>query len=321
MRSRIQRRVTVFACTALAMLFLVVQSGTAQASSLPVSYNILSAAPYALVASSSPPGANDWSCKPSAAHPRPVVLVNGTFATMGENWAVISPVLKNAGYCVFAFNYGATWITTLTLGHISSINHIDKNAGELATFVNKVLSYTGAAKVDLVGHSQGGMMPNYYLKFLGGAAKVNALVGLAPSNHGTTLDGIVTFGWQLGTAIPTLMPFITTALAAGGIPAAADQMVGSAFINKLTSLPDTVSGVKYTVIATKYDEVVTPYASQFLSGANVTNITLQDQCSLDHSEHVSIAFDHIAAQDVLNALDPAHAVAPVCSSVLPLIGG
>ncbi|MBS1847339.1 MAG: alpha/beta fold hydrolase [Actinobacteria bacterium] len=288
---------------------------------MPVSYNILSAAPYALNANSSPPGSNDWNCKPTAAHPQPVILVNGTFATMGENWAVISPALKNAGFCVFAFNYGATWITTLTLGHISSINHIDQNAAELSTFVNKVLAATKASKVDLVGHSQGGMMPNYYLKFLNGAAKVNALVGLAPSNHGTTLDGIVTCGMQLGTALPTLMPFISTALAAGGIPAAADQMVGSAFMKKMATKPDTVPGVKYTVISTKYDEVVTPYTSQFLSGSNVTNIVLQNQCSLDHSEHVSIAFDHIATQDVLNALDPAHAKTPVCSSVLPLIGG
>ena len=55
--------------------------------------------------------------------------------------------------------------------------------------MTRVLAATGAAKVDLVGHSQGGMMPRYYLKFLGGAALVNRLVALAPSNHGTTLDG------------------------------------------------------------------------------------------------------------------------------------
>jgi hypothetical protein len=47
---------------------------------------------------------------------------------------------------------------------------------------------------------------------------------------------------------------------------------------------------------------VTPYTSAFLSGPRVTNVLLQSQCSLDHSEHISISFDHIALRDVLNAL-------------------
>jgi hypothetical protein len=32
-------------------------------------------------------------------------------------------------------------------------------------------------------------------------------------------------------------------------------------------------------------------------------------------------YDHIADADVLNALDPAHAVRPRCSLVLPVAGG
>ena len=48
------------------------------------------------------------------------------------------------------------------------------------------------------------MMPRYYLKFLGGAAFVNRLVALAPSNHGTTLDGLTAlvraFGAVFGRA-------------------------------------------------------------------------------------------------------------------------
>ena len=55
-----------------------------------------------------------------------------------------------------------------------------------------MLAKTGASQVDIVGHSQGGMMPGYYIKFLGGASKVHTLIGLAPSNHGTTIDGLQT---------------------------------------------------------------------------------------------------------------------------------
>ena len=52
-----------------------------------------------------------------------------------------------------------------------------------------MLAGTGASKVDIVGWSQGGMMPRYYINNLGGASKVNMLVGFAPSNFGTTWTG------------------------------------------------------------------------------------------------------------------------------------
>lgn len=53
-----------------------------------------------------PPGANDFDCKPSKAHPEPVVLLHGLFVTMSANWSYISPLLAERGYCVFALTYG-----------------------------------------------------------------------------------------------------------------------------------------------------------------------------------------------------------------------
>jgi triacylglycerol esterase/lipase EstA (alpha/beta hydrolase family) len=176
----------------------------------------------------------------------------------------------------------------------------------LADFVARVLAATGASQVDLVGHSQGGMMPRYYLQHLGGAAKVHALIGLSPSNHGTTLNGIFT----LTSYFPGSDAFLALC------PACRQQEAGSAFV---TGLAETVPGVAYTVIQSRNDEVVTPYASAFLAGA--TNITLQDQCALDQGEHLSMPYDHIADADVLSALDPAHPQHPPCTPVAPVAGG
>ncbi|MGW1033058.1 esterase/lipase family protein [Streptomyces antibioticus] len=263
-----------------------------------------SAAHSAPAAATTSSGWNDFSCKPSSAHPRPVVLVHGTLANSVDNWLVLAPYLKDRGYCVFSLDYGQ--LPGVPFFH--ALGPIDKSAEQLSAYVDKVLAATGAAKADLVGHSQGGMMPRYYLKFLGGAAKVNALVGIAPNNHGTTLGGLT-----------KLLPFFPGAedLLNAATPALAQQVVGSDFMTRLNAGGDTVPGVRYTVIATRYDEVVTPYRTQFLTGDNVRNVLLQDLCPLDLSEHALIGLvDKIAFHEVANALDPARATPTTCASVL-----
>ncbi|MFE5892533.1 esterase/lipase family protein [Streptomyces sp. NPDC002285] len=249
-------------------------------------------------------GWNDYSCKPSTAHPRPVVLVHGTFANSVDNWLGLAPYLKNRGYCVFSLDYGQ--LPGVPFFH--ALGPIDKSAEQLSAYVDKVLAATGAAEADLVGHSQGGMMPRYYVKFLGGATKVNALVGIAPNNHGTTLGGLA-----------NLLPYFPGAedLLSTATPALAQQMAGSAFMTKLNEGGDTVPGVRYTVIATKYDEVVTPYRTQFLNGPDVKNVLIQDRCAVDLSEHALLGLtDRIAFHEVVNALDPARATPTTCASVI-----
>lgn len=234
----------------------------------------------------SPPGANNWSCKPSAEHPYPVILVPGTFESMLKNWSTLSPVLAGQGYCVFALNYGTT-------NGIDATGPVADSAAELGSFVDAVLGATGARKVDLVGHSQGGMMPRYYIGFLGGAKKVNHLVGIAPSNHGTE-----------GVLVPSGDGPVATSDSGFLCQACADQEAGSPFLTELNSIGDTVNGPAYTVISTKYDEVVTPYTSQFLDGParQVTNITIQDKCALDLIEHDQAPNDPVVHRLVSHAL-------------------
>jgi triacylglycerol esterase/lipase EstA (alpha/beta hydrolase family) len=247
-------------------------------------------------------GWNNWSCKPSAAHPRPVVLVHGTLGNSVDNWLGLAPYLVKRGYCVYSLDYGQ--LPGVPFFH--GLGPIDKSAEQLDAFVDKVLDATGAAETDLVGHSQGGLMPRHYLKFLGGAAEVNALIGIAPDNHGTTLSGLT----KLLPYFPGAEDLLSTAT-----PGLADQITGSDFLTKLNEGGDTVPGVRYTVLATKYDQVVTPYRSGYLEGPDVRNVLLQDLCPVDLSEHLAIGlFDRIAFHEVANALDPAHAKPTTCAS-------
>jgi triacylglycerol lipase len=143
-------------------------------------------------------------------------------------------------------------------------------------------------------------MPRYYIKFLGGASKVSALVGLAPSNHGTT-NPLALVG------------------ALSGCTACGQQLAwGSAFLQHVNTGNETPGPVDYTVIESQYDQVVTPYSSAFLAGprARVTNVTLQKGCPADQAGHLSITTDLVALQWVENALarqGPANpAFRPAC---------
>src|SRR4051794_1661851 len=275
----------------------------------PVQPNILTAALYSLGAPTiAPPGANDWNCKPSAAHPNPVLLSNGTTANAYENWANLSQKLADAGYCVFAGNFGGA-----PGAFLQTVGPIADTTKALAAFGDKILRVTGAKKLDVVGHSQGGMNVRYWIKYLGGADKISRLVGLSPSNHGTDLFGLL--------STLEMIPGVPAAL--GTVcQACNEQAVGSDFITGLNAGGETVDGIQYTVIQTRYDDVVTPYTSAFLAPKpNVKNILLQNVCGLDFTDHLGITYDPVAQGLVLNALDPAHAKTPPCVPVPPVISG
>jgi triacylglycerol lipase len=240
-----------------------------------------------------------------------VVLVHGLLGNKNTNWQTFAPLLKNHGYCVYALTYGVAAGTPTGVDQFGGLTKMEASARQLAAFVTRVRHATGATKVDLLGHSEGTLMPNYYVKFLGGARYVHSYVSLAPIWHGTSAGG----GAQLNQAAAV---FGMDSADSPGCSSCAEFAPDSAFMHKMRTGPVAVKGVHYTNIVTKYDELVTPYTSGIQTG--MRNFVVQGHCSSDATEHFEIAADPVAAGYVLNALDPAHPHPVPCTVVLPFEG-
>ena len=318
-----------------------------------------------------PPGIANAPCTASAAHPVPVVLVHGTFANENFTWQALAPMLADDGYCVFGLNYGGTSWTTQGGNHSFGIDKVENSAAELAAFVARVLAWTtepGTAahptQVDIVGHSQGGMMPRYFIEHgwdcatpvpspfgarctqddaggTAGAASVRMMIGLAPSNHGADAYGLVPVFQKLFGANAWTFPDSL------GCGACGEQEAGSPFMTALddgtgpSASPgalEAVPGVRYTVIESAFDEVVTPapnalsqalgeWPSAYLhqpAGTTVDNVLLQSQCPTDATDHIGIVYDPVALWDVVQALDGTLAPGskPACPpAVTPIVSG
>src|SRR5690606_24799286 len=137
---------------------------------------------------------------------------------------------------------------------LQGLRAIPESAAELAEVVDDILATTGAERIDLVGHSQGGLMPRWYIRFLGGDATVDQLIALAPANHGTASGA--------SDRIAETLPGGDLLLALG-CAACLDQTVGSAFLTELNAGGDLAPDerVRHTVIASAHDDVVIPPTS------------------------------------------------------------
>ncbi|WP_167768817.1 triacylglycerol lipase [Nocardia sp. CS682] len=262
-----------------------------------------------------PVGANDWTCKPTALHPNPVVLVHGGPETVRLDWGALAPLLANNGYCVYALSYGAIPGMPGPLGALGGLLPIEQSAQELRDFIIKVRAATGAQSVDIVAHSEGSLVTDYYAKFLGGANKIDRFISIGPGWHGTSSLG---FG-ALFTALAARLR-LTPALTAVVDPVCAACLqiqTGSEFLRKLAGAGSTVPGVTYTNIVTEHDEFVVPYSSGIVQGPSVSNHVVQDYCPGDLTDHLLLPYDKVVAQLVLNALDPDDTTHPTCTSTPP----
>ena len=188
-----------------------------------------------------------------------------------------------------------------------------QTAGEYVVYAIRTMYHLAGRRIDIVGHSQGGMVPRWALRFWPDTrAMVDDLVGLSPSNHGT-ID-----------ASAVCLP--------GCAPSIWQQRPDAAFIAALNSYQETFPGISYTDIYTHTDEVVVPNLTSSGSsslhggGGAITNVAIQQVCPVDVSEHLGVGtYDNTAYAIAMDALthpgpaDPARVSSSVCLD--PLMPG
>lgn len=223
----------------------------------------------------------------------PVLLVQGTGATAKDNWSwTYEPALTKLGipWCHVDLPDNAT-------------GDVQRN-GEYVVAAIRAMHAAAGRRVSIVGHSQGGMVGRWGLRFWPDVrGMVDDVVGFAPSNHGTTHS-------RCSTEDPCSA-------------AAWQQSDESNFMKALNSRAETFPGVSYTNIVTRVDEVVQPVESGFLSaagGGRVTNVATQDICPTAAYEHLLIGLiDPVAYALAIDALshdgpaDPARIGLDVCA--------
>ncbi len=255
-------------------------------------------------------GYDNPSCQPVPAHPSPVVLLHGLGGNGPGNVGPIALRLAAAGYCTFDLTYGeeAPGIP------VGGLVDVDQSAQQIKAFIEQVRAETGAAKVDIIGHSEGGFQSLYIPKELGIAGEVDKVVALAPPTHGTTFAGLVSVANTL-----QLRQLVEQVLKEFGCPACDELITGGSGVVKLDTGPIAQPGIGYTVIASRSDELVTPHQSAttketaFIDEPGVTNEYVQDFCPFDPVGHIGLAYDLDVETMIANALDPTHAEPVTCS--------
>lgn len=109
----------------------------------------------------------------------PVLLLYGFGATR-RVFSILERRLRNDGFCVFSLNLGGVFETFNT-------RCIENLAEHVHTKVERLCEKFHLNKISIIGHSKGGLIGRYYIKRLGGARRVRALITLGTPHHGNPL--------------------------------------------------------------------------------------------------------------------------------------
>lgn len=216
---------------------------------------------------------DDWRARPTETHPYPVICLHGTGTTKGD-WMELGGELRQDGFAVFAPDFGNR-----------ATDSIQESAAQISAYIDAVMQVTGARKIILIGHSQGGTLCRYWMRMMGGAEKVHHLVCLAVPNHGTTLGGIVSPLVRTAMGEEIMNALVNSWFGPSGF----EQVTGHKTITTINEGGDLEPGVGYTNIATRGDTVIQPSETCFLypddvpddaplnySDEQVTNLWVQD---------------------------------------------
>lgn len=150
-------------------------------------------------------------------------------------------------------------------------------AEQLRTRVEEIRASTGAARVDVVTHSMGGLSSRYYAKFLGGQERIDAWVSLGGPNHGSRL---------------ALSPYCATT-------SCGEMRPGSDFLERLNEGDETPGAVRYATWWSPCDEAIDPKESVVLAGAQNT----QTAC-IGHAQLLADAAVYAQVRDWVRPTGP-----------------
>lgn len=206
----------------------------------------------------------------------------------GVRNAKVEPVLLNPGTGTTpTVDFGWNWEPALDRLRIPwcaytpphyTLDRID-TSGEYLVYAIRTMHALAHRRIAILGHSQGGMSMRWALRFWPDTRPmVEDVIGLAPSNHGTTVGG--------------------PGACRDGCPAADwQQFQGAAFFKALNSRTETFPGISYSNIYTHTDELVKPDTGStpsdcssclFTGAGRISNVATQNVCPNDRDEHLMV---------------------------------
>ncbi len=162
-------------------------------------------------------------------------------------------------------------------------------ATALGRQVEAVLRRTGAASVDVVGYSAGGVVAREWVRS-GGGSVARRVLSIGSPQHGTALA-------ELAVGV------------AGGCPAACRELQpDSALLRRLNARDETPPGPVFVSVWSSADLVVVPADSARLDGG--LNLTVQSVCPRARTSHGGLPADPVVQALLRTALGTAPPAVP-----------